>query len=120
HRYHRELQARASLEEQDLVVGRNPGERPHVRFAALDDVVEGLRAVADLEDRHADARQLQKVALRFLEDLDGKNGRTGGEIMNACRCSHVHDSLQFTVDGSQFHEVKIENVGVLFLDLLAK
>ena len=60
-----------------------PAERAHVRLAALDDLVERLRAMADLQDRHADARERQQIALRLLEHLDRQHRRTGGEIEDA-------------------------------------
>jgi hypothetical protein len=40
-------------------------------------ILERLRAVADLHHRHADAGQRNQIALRFLEDGHGQNGWTG-------------------------------------------
>jgi hypothetical protein len=55
----------------------------HVGFRALNDFVEGLRSVADLEHRHAHARQLDEIALRFFEYGNGQNCGTGGKIVDA-------------------------------------
>jgi hypothetical protein len=48
-----------------------------------EDRLEGLRAMADLEDRHADAGQGDQVALRSSRTGTGKNCGTGGEIKEA-------------------------------------
>jgi hypothetical protein len=77
HRHHRELQARAALEEEHVIVLRDSRQRANIGLATLDHVVERFRAVADLEDRHADAGQREKVALRLLEHLDWQYGRSG-------------------------------------------
>ena len=65
-----------------MIIRRNAGERAQVRLAALDDIVERLRAMADLEDRHADARQRHQIALGLFEHLEGKHSRAGGKIEN--------------------------------------
>ncbi len=88
HRHHRELEAGAALQEQDMVAVGNAGERADVALGTLDDFVEWLRAVADLEDRHADAGHRQEVLACLFEDLDRKHGRPGGKIENAIRCRH--------------------------------
>jgi hypothetical protein len=44
--------------------------------------------MADLEDRHADTGEGEEIALRLLEDLERKNSRTGGEVMDAWRSGH--------------------------------
>ena len=55
HRHHGKLKRRASLQEEDVVLVRDARERADVRFRRGKDLVERLRAVANLEDRHADA-----------------------------------------------------------------
>src|SRR5450631_2277026 len=39
--------------------------------------------MADLENRHADARECQEVALDLFEDGYRQHGRTGGEVVDA-------------------------------------
>ena len=83
HGHHRELQARATLEEQNVVTLGHARERAQVGLATLDDLVEGRGAMADLEHRHADAGQRQQVLLDLLEHGDRQHGRTGGKVVNA-------------------------------------
>ena len=59
-----------------MAVG-NASQLAQVRLASLDDLVERLRAMADLEDGHADTRQRQQILLRFAEDFLGKDRGTG-------------------------------------------
>ena len=76
HRHHRELQRRAALQEQHLVRRRNVAERAQVGLGPREDVLEGLRAVADLEDRHADARAARRDRAALLRAPE--TGRTAG------------------------------------------
>ena len=48
-----------------------------------EDVLERLRAVADLEDRHADAGQRHEIALRLLENGHGQDRGAGGKVVDA-------------------------------------
>ena len=41
--------------------------------------------MADLHHRHADARQRQQIALRFLEHRQRQHGGTGGKVVDAMR-----------------------------------
>ena len=77
-----------------MIVRRDAGERAQVGLAALDDLVERLRAMADLEDRHADAGQRHQVALRLLEHLERQHGRPSGKIENSVRSSHGSHGLK--------------------------
>jgi hypothetical protein len=42
--------------------------------------------MAHLEDRHADARHADQVALRLLEDGQREHGRAGREVEDAWCC----------------------------------
>ena len=54
HRHHRELGAGTALQEQHVVVGGDAGQLPKRGVGVADHLLEGLRAVADLQDGHAD------------------------------------------------------------------
>ena len=82
-RHHRELQRRATLQEQDPVRVRDAGQRAKIRLGLGDDPFERGRAVADLHDRHADARQRHEIALRLLEDGQRQHRRAGREVVDA-------------------------------------
>ena len=83
HRHHGELQAGAALQEQHGVVVGDAGERADVGLGRVEDRFERLRPVADLQDRHADARQRDEIALRLFEDGLGQDGGTGAEVEDA-------------------------------------
>src|SRR5262249_61989860 len=83
HRHHRELKRCAALEKEHLIAGGDRGELADVGLAALDDIFERLRAVADLENRHPNAGKGHQVLLRLSEDRLRKNGGAGGKVENA-------------------------------------
>ena len=85
HRHHRKLQARASLKKQHAVVRRHVRKFSDVGFGPREHVFEYLGPVADLENRHADARQRHQLALSLLEHRHRQHGGAGGEIENAFR-----------------------------------
>ena len=70
-RHHRELQRRAALQKQNLVVCRHFASARMSASAFCENAFEGRRSVADLHDRHADAGQRQQVALHLLEHGTG-------------------------------------------------
>jgi hypothetical protein len=73
-----------------VVTVGNSRQRAEVRFAPFDDLVEGLRPVADLKNRHADAGQRQQVALRLLEDFDRQNRRPGRKVEDTSHGGHLY------------------------------
>ena len=88
HRDHGELEARAALQEQDLVAVRDAGQPADVRLGLAEDRLEGRRAMADLHDGHADAGQRHEVALDLLEHGQRQDGRAGREVVDAVRGGH--------------------------------
>ena len=85
HRHHRELQRGAPLQHEDLVVRRHARQRADVLDRAVEHVLERLRAVADLHDRHADVGQRDQIALRLLEHRKRQDGGAGGEVVDTGR-----------------------------------
>ena len=90
HRHHRELGRRAALQKKHLVVGGDTAEGAHVSLGLGQNRLERLRAMADLQHRHAHAGQGNEVALRFDEDGRRKHGRPGREVEDLW---HEHESL---------------------------
>ena len=64
----RELLVGATLQEQDLVVGRNAHQVAEVGFGLVDDVLEHLGAVAHLVDAHAATAVVEHLVCGFLQD----------------------------------------------------
>ena len=89
HGHHAELEQGPALEEEHPVVVRNTQQRAEVGLGLVDDFVEGLGAVADLQNGDARARQGQQVALGLLKSGQGEHGRTGGEIVHALFHSYI-------------------------------
>ena len=83
HGDHAELQQGPALQEEDAVVGGNAQQRAKIGFGLVQNLLELLRAVADLQDRDAGARQGQQVALGLFQGRQGQNGRTGRKIVDA-------------------------------------
>ncbi len=83
HGHHGELQQGPALQEQHAVVRRYAQQRAEIGLGLIDDFVEGLRAMADLQDRHARAGQGQQVALRLFDGRQGKHGRARRKIIDA-------------------------------------
>ena len=77
HRQHRKLQARPALQEQNAVAGRNAQQFAQALLRFGPDRVESLRAMADFEDRHADAGQRDQVPLGLFDDRQRQDGRPG-------------------------------------------
>ncbi len=88
HRDHRELEAGPTLEEQDPVAVRHPGEPSDVGLGLADDRFEGRRTVADLHDGHPDAGQADEIALDLFEDGQGQHRRPGREVVDAFGGGH--------------------------------
>src|SRR5262249_32876577 len=80
---------------------------------SFDHIVEGLRAMTDFEDGHADAGEREQITLRLLEYLDRKYRGTCREIENASRGCHELSPLELD-------DLKVEHVGVLGLDAVAQ
>src|SRR4029079_8562405 len=94
HRDHRELEAGAALEEQHVIALRDIRQFPEVRFAAGENLLEGFRPVADLEDRHADPGKSKQIALCLLEHFERENRGAGGKIENPGRRYHLTTSTK--------------------------
>jgi hypothetical protein len=88
HRHHRELEAGAALQEQHLVVRRNGRQRADVGLRLREDRLERRRAVADLEDRHADSRQRHEIALNLFENGHRQDRGPRREVVDAMNGSH--------------------------------
>ena len=58
-------------------------ERADVGLGLREDRLERLRAMADLEDRHADAGQRHEIALDLLEHRHRQHRGAGGEVEDA-------------------------------------
>jgi hypothetical protein len=83
HRHHRELGAGAALQEQRVVALGDARQGAEVGLGALDDFIEGRRAMADLEHRHTDARQGDEVALGLFQHRQGQHRRPRREVVDA-------------------------------------
>ncbi|MGC4085442.1 MAG: hypothetical protein QM736_25800 [Vicinamibacterales bacterium] len=88
HRHHRELQAGATLQEEHLVVRRHVRERADVGLGFRENRLERLRAVADFEHGHADARQRDDLGLDLFENGQRQDCGTRREIEHAIHGSH--------------------------------
>src|ERR1019366_8497884 len=75
--------------KQHLIVRRHVAERADVCVGLLENRFECLRPMTDLENRHADPRQRDEIALDFLEHRHGQHGRPGGEVVNAMDSGHM-------------------------------
>ena len=85
HRHHRELQARAPLQEDHLVGLADAEQGFEPRQGLFQDAVERGAAVTDFQHRHADPRQREHFVAGLLEHLDWQDGRAGGEVEHAIR-----------------------------------
>jgi len=83
HRDHAELEQRPALQEQDAVVVGNEEQLAEVGLGRVNDCLKGLRAVADLKDRNARARQGQQIAPGLFKNGQGQNSRSRREIIHA-------------------------------------
>ncbi len=81
HRHHRELHARAALEEEHLVVGGDGEQLAGQRDRLVVHGLVRLAAVAVLHDRHARALEVDELALRALEGGEGEAGGAGVEVV---------------------------------------
>ena len=82
HRDGRELLGGAALQEEHLVVVGNLQELAQVGLGRLDDVREGLGAVAHLHDGHAGAVVVEHLGGRLAQHLLGKHSGTGGKVVD--------------------------------------
>ena len=83
HRDHGELQARSALAEQDAMVLRQAEELSQAGRGPLEHVLEQRRSVADLEDRHARAVDLEDAAGGLLEHRWRERRGSRGEVPDA-------------------------------------
>ena len=95
HEHRGKQQAVAALEEQDLVVVRNPHELAQIGLGGLDDVGEGGRSMAHLHDGHTGILILQHLVGCLLQHWLGQNCRAGGEIVNSCHRWFPSHHLEF-------------------------
>ena len=82
HRDGRELLGGAALQEKHLVVVGNLQKLAQVGLGRLDDVREGLGAMAHLHDGHAGAVVVKHLGGRLAQHLLGKHSRTGGKVVD--------------------------------------
>ena len=73
----------AARSEDDVVIVTEPHELLDVRLCLCMYLGIGGGTVADLEDGHACAAVVQELCLYLFEDILGKDGRTGVEVINA-------------------------------------
>src|SRR5437016_11190877 len=83
HRHLRELQGRAALQEQQLVVLRHGEQLAQVALGVGGDADEFLAAMAHLHHAHAAAVPVEHLVARAREHLGGKHCRPGAEIEDA-------------------------------------
>ena len=82
-RDHRELQARAALQKDNLVVVRDGEQLFEERFGGGEDFEKARGPVAHFQHAHAVAGEADQLALGLLQHRQRQDGRAGGEIEDA-------------------------------------
>src|SRR5262245_14687032 len=72
-----------------MIIRRYAAECANVSFGLLEDRFKGPRAVADLEDRHADARQRDQIPLDLFQHRHGQYRGTRGEVVDTMNSGHL-------------------------------
>ena len=80
HRDHGELERRAALDEQDLVVVGDAHEVAQILLSLVDDLLEDRGAVRHFHDAHAAAAVVHHLVPDLFQNGFRHHGRAGGEV----------------------------------------
>ncbi len=93
-RHHGELMARTALQEQDLIIVAEPHELEDVGLGLVVYSFILFRTMADFEDRHATAIEIQELGLSLFQNVERQHGWARIEVVDTI-CFHGNNLLAY-------------------------